>query len=572
MRWRAERGARRTGTPCGPAAAVLLLSLAVGCGSGDDPGEPTPSVSSDVLTGGGGPPDAVRTDGRFAEWEEAVVLFDDPVDAPEAAIELGQIRALDDPRSLHLSLDLGREVNAQSLPGALRILVDADDDESTGGSLHGTPGVDLVLTTSYMADPDASRGFGLSVRAFVDGEAGEAVDAYPLRVMVAPTFAASRFEMRISRHGSSDPPLPRLGPRIRLRLVYVEGGVAVEWTDATAYDFATRADPALARDVAAIEARLARPAGTVRVAQLNFSELSFTQPTLALARLLGACEPDVLLLDELPAGGDDARMEAFFGLAPFAALGRWEFVLGASGGRQRSAVATRLGGLEPAPAFADVDYPETTLAELRDGVPERFHAAIDAEGRRGISTVAAWVPVGGRDVLFVALDLQSAGWLDSAEDRLRVLQAATILDRARTAIGRRQPRDGETSRGLSALVGGDFNLVGSRTPLDVLSQLLSGGAGAAGGGAASTDSPLEPVDAERLGERTLTTWRSPGAPFAAGRLDYLLVPTRHFEVSNAFAFTTEDLPAPVLERLALEADLSLRLSDHLVLVADVRPR
>jgi hypothetical protein len=296
---------------------------------------------------------------------------------------------------------------------------------------------------------------------------------------------------------------------------------------------------------------------------MNVSSSSFTRNADGFARLFAAIVPDVLLLDELPGGVDDEALTDFFARPELAALGAWTFVLGASGGRQRAAVATRLPGLEPEPGFADVRYPEGTLTELRAAVPERFRAAVDTEGRSGLSTAAGWIPVLGHDVLFVALDLQSTGWIDSAEDRLRVLQAGTILDVARTALTRRSER--MPSSTPTSVVGGDFNLVGSRTPLDVLTQIP----GATGPRAAD---PLEPVDAERLGERTLTTWQSPGAPFAPGRLDYLLVPARDLSVANAFVFATGDLPVEVLARLGLEAGLSAELSDHLVLVADLTTR
>jgi hypothetical protein len=160
--------------------------------------------------------------------------------------------------------------------------------------------------------------------------------------------------------------------------------------------------------------------------------------------------------------------------------------------------------------------------------------------------------VHGNDVLFVALDLQSTGWIDSAEDRLRVLQAVTVRDRARTALARRAATPPPV-----AVIAGDLNLVGSPAPLDTLLSTLAA---------------LAPVDAERLGERSLATWRNPGAPFAPGRLDYVLVPGTRLEAVNAFVFSTEDLPTAVLERLGLEAELSGRLSDHLVLVADLAAR
>jgi hypothetical protein len=82
-------------------------------------------------------------------------------------------------------------------------------------------------------------------------------------------------------------------------------------------------------------------------------------------------------------------------------------------------------------------------------------------------------------------------------------------------------------------------------------------------------SDLDPVDAERLGERTYATWRNPQDRYAPGRLDLLLVPEALLEVVDAFVFGTEDLDDETLQGLGLDGDLMRGLSDHLVTVADL---
>jgi len=83
-------------------------------------------------------------------------------------------------------------------------------------------------------------------------------------------------------------------------------------------------------------------------------------------------------------------------------------------------------------------------------------------------------------------------------------------------------------------------------------------------------SDLVPVDAVRLGERSLATWRNPRDPFAPGRLDFILIPDAIMTAANSFVFGTEDLDDATLEGLGLEPDMSERLSDHLPVVADLR--
>ena len=155
---------------------------------------------------------------------------------------------------------------------------------------------------------------------------------------------------------------------------------------------------------------------------------------------------------------------------------------------------------------------------------------------------------GGRS-LFVSVDLQSGGWTGSPRDRLRTLQAATLRERIAAEL--------QTETG-PVIIGGDLNLVGSRAPLFALLRGLD-----------TDGSDLLAVDAERLGERTLATWRNPRDLFAPGRLDFLLVPDAAVSVANAFVFATEDLDPTTLESLGLERDLMRGLSDHLVVVADL---
>lgn len=93
--------------------------------------------------------DGVFVDGRFDEWSAAATILDDSADEPESAIDVRSILGLDDAGWLYLSLDLGREVNVQSLPGTLHLLIDADADSvRTGGTLHG-----MDLSTSFWNSP-----------------------------------------------------------------------------------------------------------------------------------------------------------------------------------------------------------------------------------------------------------------------------------------------------------------------------------------------------------------------------------------------------------------------------------
>ena len=490
----------------------------------------------------------ILLDGRFSEWSGAATVIEDPADALGSAIDIGTVLGLDEPGWLYLSLDLGNEVNAQSLPGTLELLFDTDADESTGGAIRSMDGVDLVLEISQTEDPLVpGRGSGFALRRVGAGGVKGPTVRYALGVTAAPSWAASRIEVRISRRGGEG--LPAFGSDLRLMAVYSLEGSLEDETEVGAYAFRTAAG-ALRRTSAGV--RLAKPEGSLRVAQWNVASESFLENADGFARVLAAIEPDVILLDEVAGGITANEMEAFFAIDPLVGLGRWRFVLGESGGRQRTVVATRGREIRPADAMLRVRYPEGALEALGDLMPAGFERLLELEAARGISSTGAWVEVDGVEVLFVPVDLQSQGWTGSPHDLLRTLQAGTVTGHVSTAL---------EGRAAPVVIGGDLNLVGSRDPLVALITGLD-----------VDRSDLTTVDAERLGERTLTTWRNPQGIFAPGRLDFLLIPDAAVSVANSFVFTSEDLDGETLDRLGLERDLSVSISDHLVVVADLRLR
>ncbi|MYG81145.1 MAG: hypothetical protein F4187_04970 [Gemmatimonadetes bacterium] len=177
-----------------------------------------------------------------------------------------------------------------------------------------------------------------------------------------------------------------------------------------------------------------------------------------------------------------------------------------------------------------------------------------AEGEGGLSATGAWVTVDGRDILFVPVDLQSAGYDGSPRDRLRELQARTLNRAVATALAERP--------GAGLVIGGDLNLVGSAHPLEELRR----GLGIDGGDLAVA----RPV---RLRDRSLATWRSTWGndPFSPGRLDYVLYRGAGLRAQRAFVFDAADLTAEALGELGLRRS-DTGHSDHLPLVVDFRMR
>jgi len=163
------------------------------------------------------------------------------------------------------------------------------------------------------------------------------------------------------------------------------------------------------------------------------------------------------------------------------------------------------------------------------------------------------VDVQGTDVLFVPLDLRSAGYHGSPNDAVRWLQVRTIRDAiAHELQGRRAP----------VVIAGDFNPVGAFAPVAEMMRGLDVDGG-----------DLRLADNARLGEATWTTWRNPDvAMFTPGRLDLTLYPDAALERTGGFVFASEDLTDAMAASLGLERGDSQRASDHLIVVTDLRPR
>lgn len=501
-------------------------------------------------------PGGIVLDGLFDDWRDQPVLLRDPVGATATSpVGVTALRVADEPAWLHLSFELGRAVNAQAMPGTLHLVLDVDHDETTGGIAFGMPGADLVLDLSVAragggGNDGEAHGAGFALRG-VGASGPEAHrSAYELGVAALPTWASERFELRVSRLGAPDGSW-RMAPRIRVGVAASTSAGATPVGEAASWAFRSPAGPPAPASLAPL---LERADGAFRVAQWNVSEGSFREPEVH-GRLLAAVRPDVVLLDEVHGGISHDALADFFAHPDLAALGSWSWALGAGGGRQRTVVAARDRRVRPEPSMERVEYDLAELEELRARVPPRFHAALDLEARIHMSAAGAWVDLEGTEVLFVPLDLQSAGYLGSPQDLLREVQARTLhrhVLAALDATGRRAP----------VVVGGDFNVVGSRTPLDILAAGLD-----------VDGSDLTVAGPRRLGDGAAYTWHDPRwGPFAPGRLDLTLYAAAALEEVGGFVFDTAELTDGQLARLGLARAMSAATSDHLLVVTDLRLR
>jgi len=109
------------------------------------------------------------------------------------------------------------------------------------------------------------------------------------------------------------------------------------------------------------------------------------------------------------------------------------------------------------------------------------------------------------------------------------------------------------------VISGDYNLVGTRTPLDLLAEGLD-----------TDGSNLAVADAATLGDNAVFTWRDWSSPFTPGRLDFALYSDASGKAVHAFVLDTSRMSQETLARLGLDAADSAA-SDHLPVVLDLLP-
>lgn len=501
-------------------------------------------------------------DGRFDDWTNQAPALVDPADAARAPIDIGAVWVADDAAALHIALELGREVNLQNLDGMLHLLVDADGKAATGETQFGLPGTDVIITFSAAHPKSPDRpGRGVGVRRVGTG-AGAASSPYDLGIAFAPTAAARRAEIVIPRGSFNGGPDLLAGERCAFKFVFVGAdGTLRDETDVITHRFGSAAGASVPADLA--QDLLARRGETLRVVSWNVERGALIKSPEAFARVLRALEPDVILLQELTNNESAAQITAWLEehlasparvegttSVPTPSPTGWQVVFGSGGGDLRTAVASKRR-MEPAAGLETVAWNDS-----KEGTGGR------AGGRRDVRFSGGVVEFGGRHVLFGSTHLKCCGSIDSEEDLVRIEEVQALRTAFRgyegfNAVGASAaPRDKATLVDAFVL-GGDFNLVGSFDPLDLLIEGLD-----------RDGTNLAIADALQLDRRSNSTWEDPGQPFTPGRLDYMVFTDSTLDAVGAFVLDTRDLLPQHLSAHGLRAADTGEASDHLPLVVD----
>jgi len=548
------RGVDGLATAVDFAPAVVLLAMVLAACRGADGGAASPEPR---------PGPVVRIDGTFHDWRGVPPTRGDAPPPAAGPHGLGDVRVTHDALSVYLLLDFPTPVNLQGLDGALALFLDADGDAETGSPMLGVPGTDLVVSFTRLAG-DGPR-HGVAVWPSAPGDSTpftlprDAREPHALGVWFEPRHTSDRVEIRLSRAARLDvtAPHPFRGGWITGRVVRVDAAGheitrSERFTHALtpAAPDATLDDPAWPSRPADV-ADLGRTPGSLRVVSWNVSRSRFLADPAPVRAILAALDPDLVLLDEVPPEATGKEVSA---ILPAREGRPWSVHVGTSGAGQRGAIAAR-GAVRPAPEFENVPLPDS----VRGWLDQPASADLEEVRRNldggGVPATGARVETDDRNVLAITVDLVCCGNSAAAvEDRIRRIEAEAVNRAARGALAAARAA-GDVPE--LVLLGGDFNLVGSRRPLDTAADGL-GPDGLA----------LTPVSALQLDGASNATWDGGGGPFPPGQLDYILYGGAGASVAGAFVFETRDLGAAALDGLGLDAGSSARASDHLPIVAD----
>jgi len=437
----------------------------------------------------------IRIDGAFDDWPAGAYLVADG-------------------RYVYVRLMLpeARTVQASEQPLVLAL------DARAAGAFDP----ELRITFS----PRETGGQGVAVAAVRHGDDDPKLGHAALDLVVAPTFAAREFELRVARDVRGRPDLAEAlasgAVRVQAALLRADGSPA--WRS-RAWQIELPPSDAAPSVASAIPAK---EPGTVRVVSWNVYLAALREKPEPFARVLRALAPDVLLLQEWE-GGTDAGIAAWLD----------ERLPGQPAWRARTsdgwgvAVAARGELAELLPRH--VARPDAAPADAR-----RSDVALRIAG--GVATTALG------PVCAASLHLKCCGSAASAQDAARRAEAARANEVLRAAWG--------AHASCVRVVGGDLNLVGSRDPLDILATGLDPGGGA-----------LAVADAPVLGDAAVYTWSQPWSRFSPGRLDWLLH-GRDVRAARAFVLDARRLDAATLAAAGIERS-DTAASDHLPLVLDV---
>ncbi|MEM9372642.1 MAG: endonuclease/exonuclease/phosphatase family protein [Planctomycetota bacterium] len=425
---------------------------------------------------------------------------------------VGPVRLASDAEHLWVRFDPDNTGPAiQAAPFSTRILIDADDNPETGRPV-GALGVDAMATLS----PPFGGGIGNGSEVILyDGSGNGTVTGHAaLNFFFLPTYASHSYEARLDRSALGSLTTSR---RVSVRVDQVDADGDVLWSgNARGVMPAFNPQPSDA-------ALPTTPKNGLRLLAQNVLFSSPLQHPDAFERMITAIDPDIILFQEW-FNTPEIVIQTWFNtnLGP-----GWNVV--APSPNEGLAIATRLPVTDIVPDLIDVPGGRTD---------SRFLGAM-------IDT-----PVG--PFFGASVHLKCCGGADSSEDQRRISEAISINATVAAVL--------QAHPDAAVAIAGDYNLVGTRTPLDIIRV-----------GLASDGGDLTPAETLTLGDPAAVTWIQESSRFSPGRLDWAVVDETRTAIARAFTLDTRRLSAASLLANGLEPEDS-QASDHLPLVVDLLAR
>lgn len=437
----------------------------------------------------------IRIDGEFDDWAGVPVSLTDPSGDASGAFDLTRARAISAGTVVYVEFDSGSVLNLAAGPGSNR-------DIFVRFFLSGSG------TNVYVQMHDPNRVYvntSSSTRSWAS--AGFAA---------APTFASDRFEMRI------DLALVGAQPGDDVQVSFGANGTASTSSD----DSAGSIPLTLGGDNPEPHSGSVTPDACAnwRLASLNVLTSGLTDGEAGIEAMVDAVDADIYCFQE-------------------------EY------GASASQVQAALNAIDP----------------KGDGIPWNVHLINDniVASQQPLIALpsfnskysAAIVDGGSPETSIAVLSIhpKCCGFIGSSEDNQRINETTGMV---MTIENLRNAPSGsalEVYRDVPIVIAGDWNLVGSRTPLDMLTAPAIPG--------------LVRLALPKPGSDDHATWRSlsSSSNFAPGQLDLIVYDAEQLHAINAFVLDTQTLPAAQLAELGLGVNDS-RYSDHLMMVADLSLR
>jgi len=167
---------------------------------------------------------------------------------------------------------------------------------------------------------------------------------------------------------------------------------------------------------------------------------------------------------------------------------------------------------------------------------------------------AANIGLAENHLFIINVHLSAMGYIGSEDDRLRIRQVDDIVATIDEIHRGQYDEDDAPGTQPGIVIVGDFNLVGSRTPLDMIIDKKVYG--------------LKDWLIPNLIGESVVTWRGGSrASFSPGKLDYIVYSTRTLIPKNGFILNSELLNRTKRKQLSLDVADS-KLSDHLLMTVD----